>query len=114
MGKRRRVAQVAVPRRSRDLFAVAAPDQAVEHGFACAFAKIGMGDVVRDAALDSRLHRDTEFAGYAPELHDLAVGEAGGTIAEPGTDDAGARRALKGHKKHDIVGATQGAVLLEF
>src|SRR5580704_14300159 len=88
VGEFRRAAQVAVPQRRGDLFAVAAPDQAVQHGLAGALAEIGMGDVLRDAAFELRLQRDTERAGDALQLPDLVVGEAGGPVAEPGSEDS--------------------------
>ena len=92
VGERRRPAQIAVPQRRRDLLAVAAPDQAVQHRLAGALAEIGMGDILRDAALDLGLERDGELAGDALQLGNLAVGEAGGSIAQPRTEDAVLRR----------------------
>jgi len=113
IGERRRLAQIAVPQRRRDLLAVAAPDQAIEHRLARALAEIGVGNILRDAALELGFERNGELAGDALELGDLAVGEAGGPVAEPGTEDAVLRHAVEAHHEHDIVGAARHPHFLE-
>ena len=77
-----RAAKIAVPQCRGDLFPIAAPDQAAQHGLAGMPAKIGMGDILRDAVFDPRLQRDTEFAGHTPDLGNLVIGETGGPVTE--------------------------------
>src|ERR1700733_625435 len=99
------LAKIAVPERGRDLFAVATPDQAIEHRLTRALAEIDVGDVLRDASLDLRLQRDAELAGDPLQQRDLVIGESFRPVAEPGADDSVPPDLVEADEKDEIVGA---------
>ena len=107
------MAKIAVPQRGGDLFALAAPDQAIEHGLAGALAEIGVGDVLRDAPLDLRFQRDGELSGDALEQRDFVVGKSLRPIAEPGADDSILPDLVIANEKDEIVGAALGVKFLQ-